>query len=64
MKDFFNKETLDNIKQFCAENKKYVGVAGVLVGLILILIVDVSYMQLSFYIIIALGSSHERTFKM
>ena len=24
MKDFFNKETLDNIKQFCAENKKYV----------------------------------------
>ena len=39
MKDFFNKETLDNIKQFCAENKKYVGVAGVLVGLILILIV-------------------------
>ena len=22
MKDFFNKETLDNIKQFCAENKK------------------------------------------
>ena len=27
MKDFFNKETLDNIKQFCAENKKYVGVA-------------------------------------
>lgn len=21
MKDFFNKETLDNIKQFCAENK-------------------------------------------
>ena len=28
MKDFFNKETLDNIKQFCAENKKYVGVAG------------------------------------
>ena len=24
MKDFFNKETLDNIKQFCAENKKSV----------------------------------------
>ena len=42
MKDFFNKETLDNIKQFCAENKKYVGVAGVLVGLILILIVVVA----------------------
>ena len=41
MKDFFNKETLDDIKQFCAENKKYVGVAGVLVGLILILIVVV-----------------------
>lgn len=42
MKDFFNKETLDNIKQFCTENKKYVGVAGVLVGLILILIVVVA----------------------
>lgn len=42
MKDFFNKETLDNIKRFCAENKKYVGVAGVLVGLILILIVVVA----------------------
>lgn len=42
MKDFFNKETLDNIKQFCKENKKYVGVAGVLVGLILILIVVVA----------------------
>ena len=42
MKDFFNKETLDNIKQFCAENKKYVGVAGVLGGLILILIVVVA----------------------
>ena len=42
MKDFFNKETLDKIKQFCAENKKYVGVAGVLVGLILILIVVVA----------------------
>ena len=42
MKDFFNKETFDNIKQFCAENKKYVGVAGVLVGLILILIVVVA----------------------
>ena len=42
MKDFFNRETLDNIKQFCAENKKYVGVAGVLVGLILILIVVVA----------------------
>ena len=25
MKDFFNKETLDNIKQFCAENKKTAG---------------------------------------
>ena len=35
MKDFFNRETLDNIKQFCAENKKYVGVAGVLVGFII-----------------------------
>ena len=33
---------VDNIKQFCAENKKYVGVAGVLVGLILILIVVVA----------------------
>ena len=42
MKDFFNRETLDNIKQFCTENKKYVGVAGVLVGLILILIVVVA----------------------
>lgn len=42
MKDFFNKETLDDIKQFCTENKKYVGVAGVLVGLILILIVVVA----------------------
>ena len=42
MKDFFNRETLDNIKQFCAENKKYVGVAGVLVGFILILIVVVA----------------------
>lgn len=42
MKDFFNRETLDNIKQFCTENKKYVGVAGVLVGLIFILIVVVA----------------------
>ena len=42
MKDFFNRETLDNIKQFCTENKKYVGVAGVLVGFILILIVVVA----------------------
>ena len=42
MKDFFNKETLDDIKQFCTENKKYVGVAGVLVGLILILLVVVA----------------------
>ena len=42
MKDFFNRETLDNIKQFCTENKRYVGVAGVLVGLILILIVVVA----------------------
>ena len=42
MKDFFNKETLDNIKQFCAENKKYVGVAAILIGLILILIVVVA----------------------
>lgn len=42
MKDFFNRETLDNIKQFCTENKKYVGVAGVLVGLILMLIVVVA----------------------
>ena len=42
MKDFFNRETLDNIKQFCAENKKYVGVAGVLVVFILILIVVVA----------------------
>ena len=42
MKDFFNKETLDNIKQFCTENKKYVGVAAILIGLILILIVVVA----------------------
>ena len=42
MKDFFNRETLDNIKQFCTENKRYVGVAGVLVGFILILIVVVA----------------------
>lgn len=42
MKDFFNKETLDNIKQFCTENKKYVGVAAVLIGLILMLIVVVA----------------------
>ena len=42
MKDFFNKETLDNIKQFCTENKKYVGVAAILIGLILMLIVVVA----------------------
>ena len=42
MKDFFNKETLDNIKQFCSENKKYVGVAVILIGLILMLIVVVA----------------------
>lgn len=42
MKDFFNKETLDNIKQFCKENKKYVGVAAILIGLILMLIVVVA----------------------
>ena len=42
MKDFFNKETLDNIKQFCTENKKYVGVAVILIGLILMLIVVVA----------------------
>ena len=42
MKDFFNKETLDNIKQFCTENKKYVGVAAILIGLILVLIVVVA----------------------
>ena len=42
MKDFFNKETLDKIKQFCMINKKYVGVAGVLLGLIIILIVVVA----------------------
>ena len=42
MKDFFNKETLDKIKQFCIQNKKYVGVAGVLAGLIIILIVIVA----------------------
>lgn len=42
MKDFFNKETLDNIKQFCTENKKYVGVAAVLIGLILMLVVVVA----------------------
>ncbi len=42
MKDFFNKETLDNIKQFCSQNKKYVGVAAILVALILMLIVIVA----------------------
>ena len=42
MKDFFNKETLDTIKQFCTENKKYVGVAAILIGLILMLIVVVA----------------------
>ena len=42
MKDFFNKETLDNIKRFCTENKKYVGVAVILIGLILMLIVVVA----------------------
>ena len=42
MKDFFNKETLENIKQFCTENKKYVGVAAILIGLILMLIVVVA----------------------
>ena len=42
MKDFFNKETLDNIKQFCTENKKYVGAAAILIGLILMLIVVVA----------------------
>ena len=42
MKDFFKKETLDNIKQFCSENKKYVGVAVILIGLILMLIVVVA----------------------
>ena len=55
MKDFFNKETLDNIKQFCAENKKYVGVAGVLVGHILKLIVVVAGDRKS----TRLNSSHE-----
>ncbi len=42
MKDFFNKETLDNIKQFCTQNKKYVGIAGILVALIIVLIVIVA----------------------
>ena len=42
MKDFFNKETLDKIKQFCMINKKYVGVAGVRLGLIIIRIVAVA----------------------
>ncbi len=42
MKDFFNKETLDNIKQFCSQKKKYVGVAAILVALILMLIVIVA----------------------
>ena len=33
---------MDNIKHFCTENKKYVGVAAILIGLILMLIVVVA----------------------
>ena len=33
---------MENIKQFCTENKKYVGVAAILIGLILMLIVVVA----------------------
>lgn len=49
MKEFLSKENIDklkekadDVKQFCVQNKKYVGSAAVLVGLIIILAIIVS----------------------